>query len=128
MAEDVFKTDIRQLSGVGEKRAVAFSKLCIKTLGDLLCHYPRTYENRKTIKKIIELQHDETTCVKAVVFSAVKTSVIRKNLRVHKVKVSDGTGFLELVWFNNRFLEQRLVMESPMFFMYPCTRYRLEVR
>ncbi|MBR6728935.1 MAG: ATP-dependent DNA helicase RecG [Clostridia bacterium] len=109
MAEDVFKTDIRQLSGVGEKRAVAFSKLCIKTLGDLLCHYPRTYENRKTIKKIIELQHDETTCVKAVVFSAVKTSVIRKNLRVHKVKVSDGTGFLELVWFNNRFLEQRLV-------------------
>ncbi|MBE7022538.1 MAG: ATP-dependent DNA helicase RecG [Ruminococcaceae bacterium] len=108
MANEGLHADIRQLAGVGEKRAAAFLRLHISTLGELLSHYPRTYENRKTCKKIIELQNEETTCIKAVVFSAVKTSVIRKNLRVHTVRVSDGTGFLDLVWFNNRFLEQRL--------------------
>ncbi len=108
MANETMHTDIKNLPGVGEKRAAAFSKLHIATFGDLLAHYPRTYENRKTCKKIIELEHEETTCVKAVVFSAVKTTVIRKNLRIHTAKVSDGTGTLELVWFNNRFIEQRL--------------------
>jgi len=108
MANECLNTDIRQLAGVGEKRAAVFSRLHINTLGDLLAHYPRTYENRKNCKKIIELEHEETTCIQAVVSSAVRTSVIRKNLRIHSVQVSDGTGFLELVWFNNRFLEQRL--------------------
>ncbi|MBE7010076.1 MAG: ATP-dependent DNA helicase RecG [Ruminococcaceae bacterium] len=108
MATNGMLASIRQLPGVGEKRAAVFSRLHIATLGDLLSHYPRTYENRKTCKRIIDLQHEETTCIKAVVFSAVKTSVIRKNMRVHTARVSDGTGFLDLVWFNNRFIEQKL--------------------
>ncbi len=108
MTEQGLNSSISQLSGVGAKRAAAFSRLGISTLADLLAHYPRAYENRKNLKKIIELCHEETVCIQAVVSSSVTTRLIRKNLRVHTACVSDGTGFLELVWFNNRFLEQRL--------------------
>ncbi|MBE7040764.1 MAG: ATP-dependent DNA helicase RecG [Ruminococcaceae bacterium] len=101
-------SSITVLSGVGEKRAAAFSRLGIVTLADLLSHYPRAYENRENCKKIIELSHEETVSVRGVVSSSVKTNIIRKNLRVSTVKVSDGTGFLEMVWFNNRFIENRL--------------------
>ncbi len=101
-------SSITALSGVGEKRATALSRMGIFTLADLLAHYPRAYENREKCKKIIELSHEETVCIRGVVSSSVKTNIIRKNLLVSTVKVSDGTGFLELVWFNNRFVESRL--------------------
>ncbi len=101
-------SSISLLSGVGAKRAAAFGKLGIFTLEDLVSHYPRTYENRTVLKKIIELNDEETVCIKAVVSSSVSTKIIRKNLQIHTVKVSDGTGFLELVWFNNRFIEKQI--------------------
>ncbi len=101
-------SDMLCLPGVGEKRAAAFRKLGIFSQEDLLCHYPRTYEDRTVLKKIIELKHEETVCIKAVVSSSVSTNMIRKNLLITSVRVSDGTGFLELIWFNNRFIENRL--------------------
>ncbi len=108
MADLDLNSRISLLSGVGAKRAAAFGKLGIFTLADLLAHYPRTYEDRTTFKKIIELQHEETVCIKAAVSSSVSTNIIRKNLKIHTVKVSDGTGFLELVWFNNPFIEKQI--------------------
>ncbi len=108
MTNPELSSSITLLSGVGEKRAATLAKLGIFTLADLLSHYPRAYENRETCKKIIELSHEETVSVRGVVSSSVKTNIIRKNLRISTVKISDGTGFLELVWFNNRFVENRL--------------------
>lgn len=108
MTNPELSSSITELSGVGAKRAAAFSKLGIFTVADLLSHYPRAYENRGTYKKIIELSHEETVSVRGVVSSSVKTNIIRKNLRISTVKIADGTGFIELVWFNNRFIEGRL--------------------
>lgn len=108
MTNPELSSSITELSGVGAKRAAAFSKLGIFTVADLLAHYPRAYENRGIYKKIIELSHEETVSVRGVVSSSVKTNIIRKNLRISTVKIADGTGFLELVWFNNRFIEGRL--------------------
>ncbi len=108
MTEQNCPNDITSIPGVGAKRAAAFHKLGIFTVSDLLCHYPRAYEDRTVLKKIIELKHEETVCIKAVVSSSVSTNIIRKNMRITSVRVSDGTGFLELVWFNNPFIESRL--------------------
>ena len=36
-------TPIQYVKGVGEKRAALFAKLDIRTVGDLLAHYPRDY-------------------------------------------------------------------------------------
>ncbi len=102
------KTSITALSGVGTKRAAALGKLGIFTLEDLLSHFPRTYEDRTVTKKILELCDEETVCIRAVVSSSVQTNIVRKNLKIHTVKVTDGTGFLELVWFNNPYIERRL--------------------
>ncbi len=107
MMEQPLQTSITQLPGIGPKRADAFGRLGIFTLKDLLSHYPRGYEDRTLYKKIMELSHDETVCIKAVVTSSLQTKLIRKNMRISTLRVSDGTGFLEMVWFNNRFLESR---------------------
>ena len=36
---------VRSLKGVGEKRAALYEKLGIRTLWDLVSHYPRGYED-----------------------------------------------------------------------------------
>ncbi|MGN1059788.1 MAG: ATP-dependent DNA helicase RecG [Clostridia bacterium] len=108
MSDHPLQMSVTQLAGVGPKRAGAFGRLGIFTLKDLLTHYPRGYENRKTCKKIMELSHDETVCIRAMVTTDLQTKILRKNMRIHTLRVADGTGFLELVWFNNRFLEPRL--------------------
>lgn len=107
MTDEFLHAPITKLTGVGPKRADAFAKLGIITLGDLLNHYPRGYEDRTVIKKIIELTHDETVCIKATVAAPLQANRIRKNLHIYTLRVADGTGFIELVWFNNRFLENR---------------------
>ncbi len=43
---DLKSTPVSSLSGVGPKTADALSKAGINTLFELLCHYPRTYEDR----------------------------------------------------------------------------------
>ena len=101
------QTPITQLPGIGPKRADAFGRLGIFTFKDLLFHFPRAHEDRTVFKKIIELAHDETVCIKATVVSSMQTNLIRKNMRISSLRVSDGTGFLELIWFNNRFLDNR---------------------
>ncbi|MBE7048605.1 MAG: ATP-dependent DNA helicase RecG [Ruminococcaceae bacterium] len=107
MEENPLQMSITQLTGVGPKRADAFGRLGIFTIQDLLAHYPRGYDNRQIYKKIIELSHNESVCIHATVVGELQTKIIRKNMKIHTLRVSDGTGFLELVWFNNPFLDAR---------------------
>ena len=48
-------TDIRYIKGIGEKRAEALGRLGIRTLGDLLCYFPRDYEDRTAVRPLAEL-------------------------------------------------------------------------
>ena len=47
-------TDIKKLYGVGAVKASAYATLGVRTVGDLLHHYPRGYEDRGNIKLITE--------------------------------------------------------------------------
>ena len=43
--QQLLQTPIQYIKGVGPKKAESFQKLGIKTAGDLLEFYPRTYED-----------------------------------------------------------------------------------
>ena len=55
--------NIRYIKGIGEKRARAFEKLGVRTLGDLISFYPRRYEDRSRIKEINSLEDGEYACI-----------------------------------------------------------------
>ena len=61
------KSDIRFLKGVGEKRAMLFSKLSVYTVSDLLCLYPRAYEDLTVITPVKSAPYDEKCCIRAKV-------------------------------------------------------------
>jgi len=97
--------DIRTVKGIGEARAAMLSKMNINTVGDLLYLFPRSYEDRSNIKNIADCMADETVCVSITVFSGVRENRVRKNLSVFTMKGRDDTGFINLVWYNNRFVK-----------------------
>ena len=96
------------LRGVGPARAELFHNLNIYTLEDLICHYPRGYEDRTRLVPICQLEVDRPACFQAVVMNTPRTAHIRKGLDLTRVQVADTTGRLNLTFFNSRYAEQNL--------------------
>ena len=96
------------LKGIGPARAKQFANLNIFTLRDLICHFPRGYEDRTKLLTIDKLEVDTPACFRAMVMNAPRTSHIRKGLDLTKVQVADHTARLTLTFFNNQFAAEQL--------------------
>ncbi len=99
---------ITVLKGIGPAKEKLFHQLNLYTLGDLICHFPRGYEDRTQVMPIDKLQVDVPACFRGMVMSAPRTSHIRKGLDLTKVTVADATARLNLTFFNNRFAAEQL--------------------
>ena len=113
---DLLNQNITILNGIGQKRAESFRTLGVYTVEDLLRFYPRTYEDRTQVKKIAEIKEGDSVCLCARAVSPLKENFIRKNMYVCSLKVSDGTGFLEIVWFNNRYIKNMIDLKKEYVF------------
>ena len=96
------------LKGIGPSKAKQFANLNIFTLEDLICHFPRGYEDRTKIVPIEKLEVDKPACFKAMVMNTPRTSHIRKGLDITKVQVADCTARLTLTFFNQKFTTDQL--------------------
>ena len=94
---------VSSLRGVGPAKAKMLQALNIFTLGDLICHFPRGYEDRTQLVTISQLQVDVPACFKAVVTNTPRNAHIRKGLDMTKVQVADHSGRLNITFFNNKF-------------------------
>ena len=96
------------LKGIGPTKAKQFAALNIYTLEDLICHFPRAYEDRTRLVTIEKLEVDKPACFKAMVMNTPRSSHIRKGLDVTKVHVADHTARLTLTFFNQTFTAEQL--------------------
>ena len=96
------------LKGVGPTKARQFANLNIFTLRDLICHFPRGYEDRTQLRTIEKLEVDVPACFKAMVMNSPRTSHIRKGLDITRVQVADSTARLNITFFNNKYVVDQL--------------------
>ena len=75
----------------------------IHTVGDLLHHYPRRYIDRSSVAEIRDLRIGQLATVIGRVRSVSKRATRRRQTMV-TVTVSDGTGHVVLVFFNQPWL------------------------
>lgn len=106
MTNDPKTTDVCYVKGVGETRAKQLNKLGIKTVSDLVTHYPRGYIDFNNISSIADAPQDEYCVVKARVLN--KLSPYYGNIAIYRALVSDGTGEMIIVFFNTKYSFQRL--------------------
>ena len=82
-----------------EAHVVLADALGIETVGQLLHHYPRRYIDRSLVLPIGELKIDAFATVIATIRSVKKRQTRRRQAMV-TVTIGDGTGFLDLTFFN----------------------------
>ena len=102
--------DIKYVGGVGEARARLLDKeLGIRTLGDMLSHYPFRYIDRTKVYRIAEITEGAPTLLQ---FRARITGVAYAGTGRKKrftAYVQDPTGSAELVWFQGiKWIEKRI--------------------
>lgn len=109
-------TDIRYLKGVGEKRASELSRLGIDTVGALLHFFPRAYADFSQVTDIFDCSGGEKVCIKAKIITDIAEHRIRKNMVLYKFRISDGTGYVQVTLFNNKYLAASLHTGSSYLF------------
>ena len=98
---NILDQDIMYLPGVGPNRKKMLSKeLGIETYGDLLEYYPYKYVDRSKVYSIRELTGDMPFV--QVVGRILSFETFEMGPRKERVVAhfSDGTGIMDLVWFN----------------------------
>ncbi len=85
------------------RRRQALERLGLITLGDLLRHLPRRYEDRRHLKTIRALQAGECTTVWGRIL-AVRQRQSRTGKTLIEASLGDDTGEIQLVWFQQPYL------------------------
>ncbi|MFC1721484.1 ATP-dependent DNA helicase RecG [Patescibacteria group bacterium] len=110
------KDKISVLPKVGPKTEESFSKLGIKTVSDLLWHLPVSYQDLSKITKIRELQPNALVTIKATLQAIANKRAWKKRMAITEALVEDGTGSMQIVWFNQPYLEKSLKTGREYFF------------
>ncbi len=95
------------LPGVGPTAARRLARLGVRTVGDVLSHRPRRYERPVPERTIAELFGDD----EAVIEATVRRASARRRGRLHilTAHVTDSTGEIRATWFNQPWLEAKLI-------------------
>ena len=102
-------TPVTTLPFVGTKYAQLLDKLGVRTVGDLLYHLPRKYIDLSQITPVAELLIDELQVIEARLAS-IKTVRIRGGKTMVVAKAEDGSGSIQLTWFNQPYIEKSLIV------------------
>lgn len=101
---DRIHAPITPLHGVGPAKAKAYARLGIRTVGDLLLHYPRSYENRGDVRPLATASTEEKQATLLTVGSEPRVARIRRGMNLLKFRAYDESGTCEITYFNQDFL------------------------
>jgi ATP-dependent DNA helicase RecG len=94
---------------LGDKTAKSFSKnLGLSTVADLLQHYPRRYSSRGELTPITNLPIGESVSIVAEVVDARERRTKGRVSHILEVRITDGSGFLSLTFFNQAWRQKSL--------------------
>jgi len=109
--EPTLKSHVTALSGVASALAQKLNRIGVSTIEDLLYLFPRRHEDFSSLKSISQLHYGEEATVTGIIQEA-RNHRTPRGVRLFKIAVSDGTGFIEATWFNQPFLARAMVPGS----------------
>jgi ATP-dependent DNA helicase RecG len=101
MNRDLSEFQIQYIKGVGPQRVKLLNRIGIKTVKDALYYLPYRYEDRRIIKKIADIQHNNVETISGTI---IKIDLIKKKIKIFELYVNDGSGILKAKWFNQPFM------------------------
>jgi len=105
-------TPLTEIFRLKESQKKALEKLGLKTAKDLLRHFPFRYEKIGEIKAIADISKNDYVSVEGKILKLEMEKTWRKKMPVAKGVISDGSGSLRVVWFNQPYMAKMLSPES----------------
>ena len=99
------RESVTSLKGVGPKKAEALKKLGISTMEDLVFFLPRSYEDRRNRVDISDAAEDQNSVVTGEAKLVVNDRYRGGRKQMLRLLVEDGTGSMEVVFFNAKYLQ-----------------------
>ncbi|MBO4669787.1 MAG: ATP-dependent DNA helicase RecG [Lachnospiraceae bacterium] len=104
-----------KVKGIGQKSAKLYEKLDIRTVGDLLCHFPRGYE-RYDMPVLVSQTEDGTVRTVEGILTAAAKPVAAGSRRMIVARIRDISGEMDLRWFNSPFVLKQLPLGRKLLF------------
>ncbi|MBQ8572002.1 MAG: ATP-dependent DNA helicase RecG [Ruminococcus sp.] len=111
----LFEIPVNSLKGVGEATASLLHKLGIYSVGQLLCYYPRSYEDWSNPQPITPFLNG-TVLIKAKLTTSFATTRITGGRIILNAIIADDTGAIDLIYFNNKYISSMLKMGEEYYF------------
>ena len=100
---------IDQLPGIGKVTAQSFKRLGVRTVYDMLYHFPHRYDDFTSQKQIAELEIGATETVLASVVD-IRTFGTRNGMSGIELLVGDQSGNLKVVFFRQPWLARQFTI------------------
>lgn len=100
--------------GVGSRVAAKLRALKIETLRDLLFHWPHRYEDFTRLEPVAALAPGAAFTIHGTVRAITARPTRRRHLTVTEALISDTTGSVRAIWFNQPYLADTLKVGTPV--------------
>jgi ATP-dependent DNA helicase RecG len=99
---------IEKLRNVGNRNVSRLHKLGIKTVKDLLWHFPVRYENYSETMPIDQVEPGQKVNVQGEIIKISSRRLFPRRLTITNAIVGDSSGAIKVVWFNQPYIENQL--------------------
>ncbi|MBQ3325847.1 ATP-dependent DNA helicase RecG [Candidatus Saccharibacteria bacterium] len=107
--------EVTDFDGIGTQTANFLKKYGIYTVRDLLYFLPRDYDNFQSTVKICDLKPGKVI-VRGKISELTTKSTHRRGFRLTYGKISDETGSIKAIWFNQPYREKQFDPEREYYF------------
>jgi len=97
-------TELSKIDGIGPKFIPKLAKLSIKTVKDLLWHFPFRYDDFSKVIPIADLQPNQPATIQGVVKKIGLRRTFKQRLVLVEAIIVDETGGVRALWFNQAYL------------------------
>ncbi|MBR3228883.1 ATP-dependent DNA helicase RecG [Candidatus Saccharibacteria bacterium] len=106
---------VENLKGVGPKTAEILKKYGIRTVRDFFYNLPRDYENYEQPVSISEIRPGKIV-IKGKIDQITTRRARRRNLTVTEGIISDNTGSIKVIWFNQSYRTRQFTPDKEYYF------------
>jgi ATP-dependent DNA helicase RecG len=95
---------VTALTGINTAYGSKLERLGVRTVRDLLLYFPRRHEDFGNVTPIAWTRPGMRTTVRGEVYQIERVFTARKHVRMARATISDDSGRLTVVWFNQPYI------------------------
>ncbi|MBI2626416.1 MAG: ATP-dependent DNA helicase RecG, partial [Candidatus Nealsonbacteria bacterium] len=108
-------TPIGQISGIGPIFQKKLKKLGIKTVGDIIFHFPHRYEDFSNVTPISKINVNGSCCITGKILGIENIQTWKRKMVLTQAVIQDNSGAIKAIWFNQPYLTKVLKKGDPIY-------------